>query len=153
MKTLLVHYSDDDTIKKLCKKSAARDIDTLELHEISGSSQIKRRFDALRGAYTRVGSYDVDVNSYDTVILASDECFGGIYPAMNTFIHNNDLRFKDVICLVFGEGRLAKRAGDALRMQVSLSGGTPRCVVTIPVRNFKQYDEDVLYYVRHKLYV
>lgn len=154
LRTLLVHYSDDELISELCAKSSSDHTDVLELHELSGQTPFGRRLSALRGGYTRLRNYeDVHLDAYDTVVLATNEWFGGVYPAMNTFIRENDLRFKDVVCLVFGEGRGAKKAGDALRNRVSLSGGTPRCVVTVPVKGLKQDEEDLLFYLRHRIRV
>ena len=87
------------------------------------------------------------------MILATDETFGNIAPAMKVFIRQNELRFKNVICLVFGEGRSTKKAADALRTEVSLSGGTASCVISVSTRALKKEAEDLLFYVRHKLYV
>ena len=72
---------------------------------------------------------------------------------MKVFIRQNDLRFKNIICLVFGEGRSTKKAGDALRTEVSLSGGTVNCVISVSARALKREAEDVLFYVRHRLHV
>ena len=94
-----------------------------------------------------------DLNDYETVILATDESFGNIAPAMKVFIRQNDLRFKNIICLVFGEGRSQEKASDALRTEVSLSGGTANCVISVSQRALKREAEDLLFYVRHCIHV
>ncbi len=153
MKTLLVHFSNDEDVKELCSRSESSQIDVLELRDLSRKSILKNYFGSYKNGTIRLKSYDINLNDYDAVILATDENFGNIAPAMKTFIAENDLRFKDVICLVFGEGRGTKKAGDALRTAVSLSGGTASLVVSISKRAFKKKDEDLLFYMRHKLYI
>ncbi len=153
LKTLLVHFSYDNEVKELCSRSESQDIDVLELRDLSRKSIFYSRFTAKKTSDIRLRCYDIDFNDYDNVILATDETFGNIAPAMKVFIRQNELRFKNVICLVFGEGRSTKKAADALRTEVSLSGGTASCVISVSTRAFKREAEDLLFYVRHKLYV
>ncbi len=153
MKTLLVHFSNDEEVKDLCSRSKSSEIDVLELRDLSRKTFLKTHFGSYKYGSIRLKSYDANLNDYDVIILATDETFGNIAPAMKTFIGENDLRFKDVICLVFGEGRTTRKAGDALRTAVSLSGGTASLVVSVSKRAFKKKDEDLLFYMRHKLYI
>jgi len=153
LKTLLVHFSNDNEVKELCSRSESHDIDVLELRDLSRKSFFTSHLGTKRTSSIRLKGYDVDLNDYDTVILATDESFGNIAPAMKVFIRQNELRFKNVICLVFGEGRSIKKAGDALRTEVSLSGGTVNCVISVSARALKREAEDVLFYIRHRLHV
>lgn len=153
LKTLLVHFSNDSEVKELCSRSASQDIDVLELRDLSRKSFIQNRFGTKKTSSIRLKGYDVDLNDYETVILATDESFGNIAPAMKVFIRQNDLRFKNIICLVFGEGRSQKKATDALRTEVSLSGGTANCVISVSQRALKREAEDLLFYVRHCIHV
>lgn len=152
LKTLLVHCSGDETVAELCRKSAARDIDVLELRELSNSSAFVKKINNFCGRAAGVpGGYDNRVEDYDKIIIACDGCLGGVYPVVNAFIEKHDLRAKDVSCVVFGEGFIAKRASDALRVCVSLSGGTVRRIVSVPRRSFVRDEEALLYYVRHEM--
>ena len=99
MKTLLVHFSNDGEVKELCSRSASQDIDVLELRDLSRKSFIQNRFGTKKTSSIRLKGYDVDLNDYETVVLATDESFGNIAPAMKVFIRQNDLRFKNIICL------------------------------------------------------
>lgn len=153
LKTLLVHFSNDNEVKELCSKSASNDIDVLELRDLSRKTFFKNRLCSAKHSSIKLRSYDVDLNDYETIILATDESFGNIAPAMKVFISENELRFKNVICLVFGEGRSVKKASDALRTAVSLSGGTAGCVISVSTRAFKKEAEDLLFYVRHRIRV
>lgn len=153
MKTLLIYYSEDEGIKSLCRKSKSKKIVTCELRELSGSSSLKRKISAITGGHSCVSECVYDLNEFDSVIFASDGRFGGLAPAMISFIKTADLRNKKIYGVVFGDRRSAQRATDTFRTSVSLSGGTAEAVVTVPVKAFKRYDEDVLCYVRHKMTV
>ncbi len=153
MKTLLVHFSYDNEVKELCSRSESKDIDVLELRDLSRKTFFGNLLGTKKPSAIRLKGYDIDLNEYDNVIVATDETFGNIAPAMKVFIRQNDLRYKNIICLVFGEGRSTKRAADALRTEISLSGGTANCVVSVSTRAFKKEAEDLLFYVRHRIHV
>lgn len=155
MKKLLVHCSYDEDVSYLCRCSGADDcdVDVLELYDSSSSSRMGTRLGALRGRDAKIRLRNADLSEYDTVILASDEWMGGVCPAMSAFIKQNELRFKNVVCIVFGNGVFATKAADSLRVMVSLSGGTVRNAITVSKKGFKNCDEDLLFYVRHKLVV
>ncbi len=154
MKKLLVHCSYDDEISLLCRRSGRGDTttDVLELREISASSRVGCKINALKGKGARLAQR-VELTEYDTVILACEEWMGVVPSAMSAFIENSNLRYKKVICIVFGNGVFAKKAEDYLRVKVSLSGGTVQNAITVPAKPLKTCEEDVLFYVRHKLAV
>ena len=151
MKTLLIYYSEDEYVSALCRKSASKDISVCELRELSGLSFIKRFFNSLKGVRAPVSSCSYDLNGFESVILASDGRFGGLSPEMKSFIKDIKLQNKKVYCVIFGDGKTAKRAEDDFRTGVSLSGATVQKVVTVSSRAFKRDEEDVLYYMRHKV--
>lgn len=151
VKTLLIYYSEDDSVSALCRKSASKSISVCELRELSGLSYIKRLFNSLKGLPAPVSSCTYDLNDFESVILASDGRFGGLSPEMKSFIKNVKLQNKKVYCVIFGDGKKAKRAEDDFRTCVSLSGATVQKAVTVSSRAFKRDEEDVLYYMRHKI--
>ena len=154
MKTLLVHCSGDEAVTSLCAKSASSNIDVLELRELSNASPMMKRIKNFCGRPAGVPrSYDLPVEVYDKIIIACDGCLSGVYPVVGKFIEKHTLRSKDVSCIVFGEGRIAQKASDALRVLVALSGGTVSRLVSVPVRTFKRDEEDVLTFVRHEMAV
>ncbi len=154
LRNLLVHCSEDDEINILCRQSAfrKRDTDTFELHS-STSASLKDKVFALFGKSRLPINYNMDLSGYHTLILACDEWAGGVLPLMSSFIAANDLRYKNVVCIVFGSGPLARRTAENLRIRVSLSGGTVANVICVPVGVFKNDDEDLLFHIRHKLAV
>lgn len=155
MKKLLVHCSYDEDVSYLCRCSGGDecDVDALELYALSGSSRMGSRLGALRGKVPDIKFRGYDLSGYDTVVLACDEWMGGVIPAMGTFIRQNELRGKNVVCIVFGNGAFAKKAADSLKVMVSLSGGTVRNSITVSKKGFKNCEEDLLFYVRHRLAV
>lgn len=153
MKTLLVYYSEDERIKSLCRKSESKKIATCELRDLSGSSLFKRKLSVITGGHSSVSECNFDLNEFDSVIFASDGMFGGLAPAMISFIKTADLHNKKVYGVVFGDRKSAQRATDTFRTSVSLSGGTAEAVVTVPVKAFKRCEEDVICFVRHRIAV
>lgn len=155
MKTLFVYSSDDDAINSLCRESAfkKRDAKALQLTTFSEKSFLSRYLGAVRGKGNPSKDYGVDFNEFDRIIIACDEFAGEISPEIADFIKGNDFRYKNVDCIVFGDGRSAKRAKDALKIKISLSGGTVRNCVNISSRELKKEEEDLLFSVRHRLVV
>ena len=99
MKTLLIHFSNDNEVKELCSRSESDDIDVLELRDLSRKSFLSSFLGTKKTSSIRLKGYDIDLDDYETVILATDESFGNIAPAMKVFIRQNNLRFKNIICL------------------------------------------------------
>ena len=155
MKTLFVFCSDDDTINALCNESALRNRSTKSLSLGRGTkNHFSRYLDFARNrkAFCYSG-YDVDITEYDKIIFACDEVLGEIPSEISAFIEKNDLRYKNIDCIVFGDGRGLTRALDSLRVHISLSGGTARSVVGVSAKEIKREDEDILFSVRHRLVV
>ncbi len=156
MKTLFVYCSSDDIINSLCRESSFKKTEAqlLELNCIASKSPIKKFFDCKRERSSHnVFTNKANVADFDRIILACDELAGELSPEISDFIRNNSFRYKTVDCIVFGNGRFAKRAGDNLKVKVSLSGGTVRSCVNISPRELKKEDEDILFSVRHRIAV
>ena len=156
MKTFFVYCSEDDTVNALCNESALRKNATvaIELRNSVKRSSFCRYFGANRARrFSSPGGYDVDFDTFDKIIFACDEYLGEIPPEISAFITKHELRYKDIDCIVFGDGRNARKAKDALRVRISLSGGTVRNIVSVSVKELKREEEDVLFSVRHRLAV
>ncbi len=156
MKTLFVYCSEDAAINSLCRESAfkKRDAKALQLTPFSDKSIFGRYFSQHRAKNTTSSkSYDVDFSDYERIIIACDEFAGEIAPEIVDFIKVNNFRYKNVDCIVFGNGRGARRAKDMLKVKISLSGGTVRNCVNVSSKELKREDEDLLFSVRHRLVV
>lgn len=156
LKTLFVYCSGDDTVNSLCSESVLRKRDTkaLELNHNIHKSAFSRYFGIHRvRRFSSVGSYGVDVDEFDKIIFACDEYMGEIPPEVCAFITKNNLRYKTIDCIVFGDGRNVQKAKNMLRNRISLSGGTVRNIISISVKELKREEEDVLFSVRHRMAV
>ncbi len=156
MNTLFVYCSDDDTVNSLCNESALKKRETkaLRLSNSHNRSTFSRYFGINRPRrYSSLDKYDVDMDSFDKIIFACDGFMGEIPPEISAFITKNNLRYKTIDCIVFGDGKSAERAKDSLRVRISLSGGTVRNVVSVSRKELKHEEEDVLFSVRHRLAV
>ena len=156
MKTLFVYCSEDEAINALCRESAfkKRETQALQLSYPSGRSAFSRYIQVFKGGErTAYKSYDVDFNEFDRIIIACDEFAGELSPEIAGFINANDFRYKIIDCIVFGNGRGVRRAADALKVRISLSGGTVQKCVSVSTRELKKSEEDLLFSVRHRLVV
>ena len=154
LKTLFVYCSEDDTINSLCRESAFKksEAESLQLSSCSGKTLFSRYLDAVRSRSSVITKdYAVDFNDYDRIIIACDEFAGEVSPEMSVFIKSNDFRYKNVDCIVFGDGRGALRAKDGLKVRISLSGGTVRNCVSVSTKKLKKEEEDLLFSIRHRL--
>lgn len=151
-----MYCSDDDTVNSLCSESVLKKRDTvaLELTTSTKKSAFSRYFGINRARkFSSVGGYDVDIAEYDKIIFACDEYMGEIPPEMSAFITKHELRYKEIDCIVFSDGKSARKAKDCLRVRISLSGGTVRNIVSVSMKEIKREEEDVLFSVRHRLAV
>lgn len=156
LKTLFVYCSDDDAVNVLCNESALKNRDTcaFELACRKGKNAFSRYLGVNKNrSCVYSDAYAVDVAEYDKLIFACGEFMGEIPAELISFISKCDLRYKDIDCIVFGDGRNARRATDAVKVCVSLSGGTVRNAVSVSVRELKRESEDVLFSIRHRLAV
>ena len=154
MSTLFVYSSNDEAINSLCRESAFKKskTQTLQLTPYSHKSALSR-FLGINRHHSRFSVYDVDFELFDRIIIACDELAGFISPEVEEFISTNNFRYKNVDCIVFGEGRFVKKAQDSLKVKLSLSGGTVRNCVTVSAKEIKREEEDLLFSVRHRLAV
>ncbi len=153
MKTLFVYCSSDSVINSLCRESAFRRAGDNSLQLAACRKSFLKSFLGSRGKENIHSTYDISMESFDRIIIACDE-FAGVLPVCVTnFIEDFDFRYKTIDCIIFGEGRFASKAKDALKVKFSLSGGTVHSCVNVSSSRLKREAEDVLFSVRHSIAV
>lgn len=153
MKTLLVYYSIHEDARALCEQSRrAGEIDVIELREKYDRGVLSActagAYQAVCGASSQIDEIQVDLNEYDTVIVASPVWALNPAPAVNAFLQSADLRGREVIGLLFHGSKRADHAADVLRKRVSLAGGTCRSVVSVPLKQLKKKACDIVTYAK-----
>lgn len=148
MKTLLLYYSNSQDIRDLCEASE-RDgsIDVVELRERFDRGAVWSStvgvYKALSGTGSRIDEVDVNLDEYDSIIIATPVWGFNPTPAVNEFLHKTNLSGREVSGLLIHSGKSAGMAGDVLRKRIKLAGGICRGVVSIPVKELKERNCDV----------
>lgn len=155
MKTLLVYYSIRDDARILCEKSArSGEIDVMELREKYDrgilSACTAGAFAAFTGEGSAIDAIDVDMQQYDTVIIATPAWAFCPAPAVNAFLHSVNLTGKDVIGMIFAGGSAGTRAADVFRKRIQLAGGHCTGVVNIHVKQLLRKDCDIVSYAEER---
>lgn len=137
MKTLLVYFSDEPGLSKLCLDSAregAVDVLALEPRYEKGAlwSLTAGAYKAARGEGIRLESLSVNTAEYDIVIIATDVVFGFPCCAVNEFLQRCNLSARETIGIIVHPGKGSGRSGDILRRRIALAGGDCKAVFNIP---------------------
>lgn len=151
MKTLLLYYSNNEAIRELCEESSRENmIDVAEIKSRYYRSRIwcatVGAYKAMSGAGDKIEDLQINMDEYDTIILASPVWKHNPAPAVNEFLHRNNLSGREVSCLIIHSGNSAGKAPDVLRKRIKLAGGLCRGVVDIPVKELKERNCDVCSY-------
>lgn len=153
MKTLLVYYSNQESIRSLCEDSAREgEVDVLELRERYDRSVLSAAtvgaYLAARGLGSRIDSFEIDLDAYDTIILTAPVWSGSPAPAVNAFLHRANLRGREVAGLLLYEGRRAGKATETLRERVRLAGGSCRDVVCVSAKELREKNCDMFSFAK-----
>ncbi|HIR51947.1 MAG TPA: NAD(P)H-dependent oxidoreductase [Candidatus Onthovicinus excrementipullorum] len=154
MKTLLVYYSIKDDVRTLCEKSRREgEIDVIELREKYDRGVLSActvgAIAAAAGEGSMIDEIDVDIDAYDTVIIATPAWAFSPAPAVNAFLHCVNLSGKEVIGMIFGTAAGA-HAADILRKRIQLAGGHCSSVVNVNAKQLKKRESDVISYAQQR---
>ncbi|MCI6401876.1 MAG: hypothetical protein SPF51_10760 [Candidatus Fimivicinus sp.] len=153
MKTLLVYYSNQKNIRSLCEDSAREgEVDVLELRERYDRSALSTvtvgAYLAVRGLGSKIDPIEINLDDYDTIILATPVWHGSPVPAVNAFLHKANLRGRAVSGLLLYDGRHAAKAMETLRERVRLAGGVCRDVVCVSAKELREKNCDVFSFAK-----
>lgn len=149
MKTLLVYYSNNKGVQDMCEASAKYgDVDVIRLHERYERSILwdmtVGTYRAVSGAGSKMEDIDFNMADYDSLIIATPVRLLNPHSIINEFLHRTSLSGLDVSALLIHSGKVIGAAADVLRKRIGLAGGNCRGVVSIPLRELKEKDCDVL---------
>lgn len=113
MKTLVVYYSYEGNTKELVDYiKSIKQVDTLQLKVID-EKPTKSMFRFVWGGMQvymkkkpHLEKYEVDLNTYENIIIATPCWFGSYAPAIHTFISENKIEDKNIYLLVSNGGNL-----------------------------------------------
>ena len=131
MKILVTYYSRTGHNKQVAKELAEKiSADVDEIIELKPRGFVMSGWQSMRKAKTDIGEISKDPADYDLVILAAPLWFGGISPALRTYIEKYLQRIKTFACLsVSGNGIKNEPYIDELERQYSLKI-QPRLLLT-----------------------
>uniref|UniRef100_UPI003FF0B9A3 flavodoxin family protein n=1 Tax=Candidatus Fimivicinus sp. TaxID=3056640 RepID=UPI003FF0B9A3 len=153
MKTLLVYYSNQKSIRSLCENSAREgEVDVLELRERYDrgvlSAATVGAYLAVRGLGSKIDPFEIDLDAYDAIILATPVWRGSPVPAVNAFLHKADLRGREISGLLLHGRRHAAKAKEMLRERVRLAGGDCRDIVCVSAKELREKNCDVFSFAK-----
>lgn len=103
-------YADIIEIKDLNKKRG-----------ILGNLQ--NNYNALRSNNTNIQPETIDLNGYDLIIIGSPSTFGGISPAISTFIDKNSFKNKNIIMFTTTNSRQGYDVLKNMKNKLESKGG------------------------------
>ncbi len=100
--TSIIIFSSNNKTKFISKiiqeKIDAELVEIKDLNKKTGFlGNIKNNYNALRSNNTDIYPESIDLTNYDLIIIGSPSTFGGISPAISTFIEKNDFENKKII--------------------------------------------------------
>lgn len=103
-------YSDIVEIKDLNKKTGFL-------------GNLQNNYNALRSNNTEIHPETIDLTSYDLIIIGSPSTFGGISPAISTFIDKNSFENKNIIMFTTTNSRQGYDVLKSMKNKLESKGG------------------------------
>ncbi len=155
MKTLLLYYSNYQSIRELCEASSKyKKVDVVELRDRFERDAFWTAtvgtYKAVCGQGTKIQDIDVDLKEYDTIILATPVWGFNPAPAVNEFLHRTNLAGREVSGLLIHSGKSAGMAADVLRKRIKLAGGVCCGMVSVPEKELRRENCDLFTFLRQK---
>ncbi len=156
MKTLLLYFSNNSSIRELCEASKIHSkVDVVELRDryLRGSlwAATVGTYKAICGTGSKIEEINVKLNDYDTIIIATPVWGFNPVPAVNEFLHGTNFAGRDVSGLLIHSRRTAGMAGDILRKRIKLAGGVCSGIINIPQKELiKEKEYDMFTYLKLK---
>jgi flavodoxin len=126
--TSIIIYSSNREIKYITKiiqeKIESELVEIKDLNKESGFlGNIKNNYNAIRSHETNIYPETIDLNRYDLILIGSPSIFGGISPAISTFINNNSFKNKNVIIFTTTHTRQGYDVLNKMKSPIEEKGG------------------------------
>lgn len=129
MKAIVVYYSLTGKTRSIADGfSKELGCDVKQLQETKKRSlagaYFLGAFAAMRGKTSEIRPLDIDMQAYDTVIIATPVWASSPVPAVNTFIANTSFENKNVVFLISPASGDDSKAASLMKDKIHAKGGT-----------------------------
>lgn len=126
--TSIILYSSNNKIKYISEIIQEKlESDIVEIKDLNKKGgflgNIRNNFNALRSNETTIDPETVDLKDYDLILIGSPSTFGGISPAISTFIEKNSFKNKDLIIFTTTNTRGGYDILNAMKEKIENKGG------------------------------
>ncbi len=100
--TSIILYSTNNKIRYISQiiqeKTNSKCVEIKDLKKKTGfMGNLRNNFNALSSKKTDIEPEHIDLTSYDLILIGTPSTFGGISPAISTFIDKNSFKNKNII--------------------------------------------------------
>ncbi|HII08207.1 MAG TPA: flavodoxin [Methanosphaera sp.] len=127
MTSIIIFSSNNKTkfISEIIQEKIYADI--IEIKDLNKKrgflGNIQNNYNALRSNKTNIQPERIDLQGYDLIIIGSPSTFGGISPAISTFIDNNSFKNKNIIMFTTTNSRQGYDVLKNMKKKLESKGG------------------------------
>ena len=129
MKAIVVYYSLTGKTRSIAEGLAkelgceAKRIEEVRKRSVLGA-YVLGAFAAMRGKTSEIVNMNIDMQAYDTVVIATPVWASSPVPAVNAFVANNSFENKDAVVIISSASGDGSKAATLLTNKILAKGGT-----------------------------
>lgn len=145
MKAIVVYYSLTGKTKSIAEGLArefgceVRQIEEVKKRGVLGA-YIMGAFAAMRGKTSEIKPLDIDVQDYDTIIIATPVWASSPVPGINAFVANNSFKNKNTVFIISSASGDDSKTATLLTNKIHAKGGTVLHHHAIKTNGLKEVD-------------
>lgn len=145
MKAIVVYYSLTGKTKSIAEGLAKElGCETKQIEEVKKRSivgaYILGAFTAMRGKVSEIRPLDIDMQAYDTVVIATPVWASSPVPAINAFVANTSFKNKNTVFIISSASGDDSKAATLLTNKIHAKGGTVLHHHAIKTNGLKEED-------------
>ncbi|RAP44832.1 MAG: hypothetical protein BZ135_07300 [Methanosphaera sp. rholeuAM6] len=126
--TSIILYSSNKKIRYIShviqEKIGADIVEIKDLNKKTGFfSNLKNNYNAIRSKNTPIQPETIDLNVYDLILIGSPSTFGGISPAISTFIDKNSFKNRNIIIFTTTNSHTGYDVLNTMKERIEQKGG------------------------------